>query len=161
MKVIKPLPKSLTRIYRVKSGDNLAVIAKKFYGEELGNVRANIDQIYKANKKVLKSPDDIYIGQKLIIPALTEHKFEKPQDVLKGQQFTAVDDIGKRHIQTAAKNNNKVKVNYYVVREDDSLWSIASKQLGNGIRYKEIVKLNKLEDVDMLTVGMRLRLPTK
>ncbi len=161
MKVIKPVPKQLTRIYKVKAGDNLAVIAKKFYGPELGNKHANIDKIYKANKKVLKSQDAIYVGQKLIIPALEQPEIDKPNDVLKSDKFIAVDDIGKRHIQAPPKAADKVKVKYYIVKEDDSLWAIASEQLGNGTRYKEIVKLNKIKDKDILSVGMRLKLPAK
>ncbi|MBN2314559.1 MAG: LysM peptidoglycan-binding domain-containing protein, partial [Sedimentisphaerales bacterium] len=49
------------------------------------------------------------------------------------------------------------------VKEGDSLWKIASEQLGNGSRYKEILKLNAdiLEDENSLSPGATLKLPTK
>ena len=52
----------------------------------------------------------------------------------------------------------------YVVKSDDSLWQIATKQLGDPIRYKEIVKLNPgvLKDENTtLRIGMQLNLPAQ
>ena len=48
----------------------------------------------------------------------------------------------------------------YEVVEGDSLWRIAEKQLGEGLRYKEILALNpRISEQDSLSVGMRLNLP--
>jgi nucleoid-associated protein YgaU len=50
--------------YEVKSGDTLSKIAKQFYGD------ANTySAIFEANKPMLSSPDKIYPGQMLRIPA--------------------------------------------------------------------------------------------
>lgn len=50
--------------YEVKSGDTLSKIAKQHYGD------ANkYNQIFEANRPMLKDPDEIYPGQKLRIPA--------------------------------------------------------------------------------------------
>jgi nucleoid-associated protein YgaU len=51
----------------------------------------------------------------------------------------------------------------YVVRQDDSLWRIATEQLGDGSRYKEIKKLNAniIKDEKNLPVGMLLRMPAR
>jgi len=50
--------------YDVKSGDTLSKIAKQFYGD------ANrYQEIFEANRPMLKNPDEIYPGQKLRIPA--------------------------------------------------------------------------------------------
>jgi len=56
--------------YAVQKGDTLADIAKRFYGHEEGNRRANVLAIFEANRNVLKSPDRIYVGQELVIPPL-------------------------------------------------------------------------------------------
>ena len=49
----------------VVSGDTLSAISKKYYGD------ANkYNAIFEANKPMLTSPDKIYPGQKLRIPAL-------------------------------------------------------------------------------------------
>ena len=53
-----------SKTYTVKSGDTLSKIAKEFYGN------ANkYQQIFEANKPMLKDPDKIYPGQVLRIPA--------------------------------------------------------------------------------------------
>ena len=52
--------------YEVKPGDTLSKISKQFYGD------ANkYNQIFEANKPMLKDADEIYPGQRLRIPAAT------------------------------------------------------------------------------------------
>ncbi|MCM1561333.1 MAG: N-acetylmuramoyl-L-alanine amidase [Butyrivibrio sp.] len=46
----------------------------------------------------------------------------------------------------------------YTVRKNDTLWSIAAGQLGNGRRYKEIKELNGLSS-DVIFAGQVLKLP--
>lgn len=48
----------------------------------------------------------------------------------------------------------------YTVVHGDSLWEIARKQLGDGRRYTEIVKLNALK-TNVLYTGQKLKLPEK
>lgn len=57
-------PSSEARYYTVKSGDNLSKISKEMYGD------ANkYNDIFEANQPMLSSPDKIYPGQMLRIPA--------------------------------------------------------------------------------------------
>lgn len=50
----------------------------------------------------------------------------------------------------------------YTIKEGDSLWKIAATELGNGIRYKEILKLNPtINENSKLDIGMKLILPAK
>jgi nucleoid-associated protein YgaU len=53
--------------------------------------------------------------------------------------------------------------NLYTVKAGDSPWKIAATQLGDGERYKEILKLNPdiSPDGKNLTVGMKLKLPPR
>ena len=51
------------RTYTVVAGDSLSKIAKKLYGDA-----QQWQQIYEANKDVIKNPDQIYPGQVLKIP---------------------------------------------------------------------------------------------
>ena len=53
------------RFYTVVSGDSLSKIAKEVYGDAM-----KYPVIFEANKPMLKSPDLIYPGQVLRIPAL-------------------------------------------------------------------------------------------
>ena len=58
-----PKPEEPTT-YVVVAGDNLSKIAKRIYGD------ANQwRRIYEANRDVIKNPDLIYPGQKLVLPS--------------------------------------------------------------------------------------------
>lgn len=46
----------------------------------------------------------------------------------------------------------------YKVKAGDTLWSIAQKELGNGMRYVEILELNKLKD-PVIYIGQKLEMP--
>lgn len=48
----------------------------------------------------------------------------------------------------------------YTVKRGDTLWGLARKQLGAGSRYKEIMKLNGLKSMKIVT-GKKLYLPEK
>ena len=58
-------PEEESNFYTVKSGDTLSKISKAVYGNPM---KYNV--IFEANKPMLKSPDRIYPGQVLRIPAL-------------------------------------------------------------------------------------------
>lgn len=152
------------QVYVVKDGDNLSTIALQFYGAEKGNKIAIITALFKANSKVLKSPDDIYVGQKLIIPPLTNLTGEKEKSSggLASAIFEKVTSIGRERL-TSNKPEAASRGKSYTVRDGDSLWKIAADQLGDGSRYPEIAKLNDdvLSDEDSLTVGMTLKMPVR
>ena len=55
---------SSPRTYTVQAGDTLSKIAKQFYGN------ANeYNRIFEANRGQLKNPDQIQVGQQLVIPS--------------------------------------------------------------------------------------------
>ena len=166
--------------YVVKAGDTMSGIAKKFYGAAEGNKLANIERIFKANEKVVKSVDMVYEGQKLVIPPLAEKAVvrKSPADVLKGPMFEKADSVappGKgtsgapEHVKLVvppkAPKREAVsdKARYYMVKDGDNLWRIAVQQLGDGNRYKEIVKLNGvvLKDENAVAAGTKLKLPSR
>ena len=149
--------------YVVCEGDNLADIAKKFYGPIEGNRRANVLRIFLANRKLLASPHKIRVGQKLVIPSLVSSPSDEIEigRIFPDWMFEKVESIGRRHLSAdnpAPKSNRQ-----YVVREGDSLWRVAAAQLGDPTRYKEISELNSgiLEDENTLLVGMLLKLPAQ
>ncbi len=50
----------------------------------------------------------------------------------------------------------------YTIADGDSLWKIAANELGNGIRYKEILALNSgMTENTKLNIGMKINLPAK
>jgi nucleoid-associated protein YgaU len=161
MKISPPKP----RIYVVKSGDNLASISKEVYGQEEGNRRVNIQRIFEANTEQLKSADEIYEGQKLVIPSLSDIGLEAKESsgVLPEVLVEVVKSIGMRHEKAEVSKTPKTQERWYEVKEDDSLWKIATQELGDGNRYKEIMRLNTdlLSDEDNLNIGLRLKLPLR
>lgn len=153
-KTIAPKGKAkLPKVYVVCAGDNLASIAAKFYGSRLGNKTATVKKIYATNKSNLHSPDELYIGQKLIIPALSDSAPTENS----GSSTLLASMFGK--VKSAASKKHRI----YTVKSGDNLWQIASDRLGSGSRYKEIIKLNSrtLADEYFLKVGMELKLPGK
>lgn len=159
----RPARTSSGKTYIVCEGDNLAVIAKKFYGTEEGNRHVNIARIFNVNRGLMKSSDEIYVGQKIVIPPLLASATDKSGhgSVFPATMFKKVESIGHRNLKT--DNHKKTQNSRYVVREGDSLWRIASEQLGQGSRYAEIAKLNagSLDDEDDLVVGMHLKIPVQ
>ena len=53
-----------TRTYTVRSGDSLSKIAEGYYGTS-----ADWRWIYEANRSKISNPNDIYVGERLAIPA--------------------------------------------------------------------------------------------
>jgi len=134
-----------SRKYEVRKGDDLSSIAIKYYGQEAGNKRANIERIFNANRETMHSINEIQIGQQLVIPQLEAEA--------SGSSKTPDAKI------SSQPGSHKEK--YYVVQEGDSLWSIAARKLGDGKRFNEIVKLNgkALGDKNNVYPGMKLRMP--
>jgi nucleoid-associated protein YgaU len=164
--------KQVTKEYVVQQGDTLGTIAKNMYGS-VGN---NVQRIAEHNR--LKSEDSISIGQKLRIPPLPAGASgsTRLEDALPAGQFERVSGVGKPALlgiksgttpspkpAVMISSSSQTDGRWYVVHENDTLWKIASSQLGNGARYEEIQKLNAavLKSKDSLTIGMKLKLPAK
>ena len=96
----EPVKQAWPKVHIVCKGDNLADIAKKFYGLKEGNRRTNIKRIFEANSKAIESPDRIYPGQKLIIPPLWASNPDKNSidGIFPDSMFEEVDSIGRRHL---------------------------------------------------------------
>jgi nucleoid-associated protein YgaU len=160
----KPATRALPKIYVVQDGDNLAKIAKKFYGEQTGNKALSVNRIFQANRKILTSPDEIQVGQKLVIPLIKDQAKDTSSGGLL-EKIKSTIGITSTPTQTPARPRPKPpaakRTKYYTVRDGDSLWKIADKQLGDEERYREIIELNNLDDEDYLKVGQRLLIPAR
>ena len=148
----------ISQTYIVQSGDNMAVIAKKFYGSQWGNKTATVQKMFTANKDIISSPDRIEVGMQIAIPSLSSIGITTPQ---KNPNFST--GFVKK-VRTAIENVITAKrPSVYFVQSGDNLWKIAQNHLGDGSRYEEIVELNDdiITDSEDITVGMQLKLPRR
>jgi len=140
--------KPLQRTYIVKKGENLTKIALRVYGKVEGKKFNHIKGIFEANKDKMPSIDVVYPGLKLVIPHLPDEP-GAPKKVVMSQKMLQDKAI-------VSQEAGKI----YSVQKHDSLWEIAEAKLGSGLRYKEIMTLNRLKSDDIYE-GQQLRLPSK
>ena len=162
----KPSParRVVPKVYVVCDGDTLGSIAKKFYGPEEGNKIATVLRIFEANRKSLESIHEVDVGQRIIVPPPRTPKPDesKTESIRANSLFEDVKSIGRKLFsgdKPKAKSGGQ-----YIVQDGDNLWRVAAAQLGDSMRYKEIVKLNPdaLKDENTtLQIGMHLNLPAQ
>ena len=62
--VRRDAPATAARTYTVRSGDSLSKISERYYGTS-----ADWRWIYEANRSKIRNPNEIYVGERLTIPA--------------------------------------------------------------------------------------------
>ena len=97
---LEPARPAWPKVHIVRKGDNLGDIAKIYYGDREGNRKANVLRIFRSNRYVLESPDKIFPGQKLIIPALWASGAgqETIEHIFPASMFERVESIGRTHL---------------------------------------------------------------
>lgn len=129
---------------------------------DANELNGNVNSIrIPQNNTILPTPsNNISLRQSLVVPKLSDSELEKINiwGIFPRSMFEEVKSIGRRHITT---DKQQAEGRQYVVKEGDSLWSIASEKLGNPSRYNEISKLNAgvLKNDHDLSIGMQLTLP--
>jgi len=120
--------------YEVREGDTLWGLCRRWFGE--GDVARQIQIVRELNPAL--DPDHIVVGQTLVMP----EKDAVPTDVV---------------TKPVTQRDGRL----YEVRKGDTLSGIASAQLGDGSRWKEIYDLNRdrLSSPSVLHVGATILLP--
>ncbi len=118
------------KTYRVVKGDTLWSIAEKSYGSGFNWV-----DIAKENN--LSNPNSIEIGQVLTIPDVP---------------------VKELTVKTTKSEEPISGATYEVVR-GDNLWKIALRAYGDGYRWVDIAKENKLTNPNLIHAGNILILP--
>jgi nucleoid-associated protein YgaU len=168
-------PKPLTLVPRpegrqvvAEENDTVSKFATKYMG---ANSKANREAIIKANPSVGPDGSKVFAGKTYMIPApaagtvqpaaggnQTVAQAQQPQ-----QQQQPVRLSPQATTPTPAPTATTPNTAMYTVKDNDTLWKIASEQLGSGARYPEIVELNKdvLKGKEAVRANMRLKLPAK
>lgn len=120
------------RVYRVKAGDSLWLIARRF------GVKA--EDIAKANGISLEKK--LQIGENLLIPSSSSKQ--------------AIQIIASQKAMTSKTSPKKGIL--YSVRKGDSLWTIAKKY---GVSAENIAKANNISLNKTLQIGEKLIIPSK
>jgi len=125
--------KELPQVHQVKTGERLWDIAIQYYGSGYNWV-----DIAKANN--LTNPNVITVDQKLVIPAVAEKTLISTNT-------------------TTIQGTTQITSDNYTVIRGDSLWKIAVRAYGDGYKWVEIAKTNKLVNPGIIHPGNVLVLP--
>ncbi len=162
---------SWPRAHRVQRGDTLSAIARDQYGDP-----RFVSHILKANPDV-GDPRRLRVGQMLSLPAPPQTAAAGPPPhgaptrlsatagpLLQNQRSTASDSIPTPMVASTddALRTGGPSARTYTVRPGDSLYSIARSELGDGGRWRELLRRNRAPigpDPDRLQPGVVLVLP--
>ncbi|MGA2230467.1 MAG: LysM peptidoglycan-binding domain-containing protein [Tepidisphaeraceae bacterium] len=131
------------RSYQAQEGDTVSRMAAKLMG---ANTHANRQAIIAANPSLQADPNKVIVGQSYLIPGGS------------GAAPTAANIPGTVPVQANANAGWT-----YVVKPGDTLWGIATGQLGNANAIESIKQLNRdiLHGGNNIQPGMKLRLPSQ
>lgn len=141
---VAPIASGRDQPYVVAPGDNLFEISRKVYGDG-SYYRA----LFAYNSDRYPHAEDIRSGTVLDIPP-AEYLKQRYPELIGGASEGA---LGRATVVSGSS---------YTVREGDTLFDIARKQLGQASRWTELYELNRAalgENLENLRPGVTLRLP--
>ena len=144
------------RQVKAEENDNVTKFAIKYMG---ANTKANREAIIRANPSMTPDGHVVIVGRTYVIPVPAG----APAGAVAQNVPPAPRPAPTPAPAPAPAPAPSATINYYTVKEGESLWKISSEQLGSGARYTEIRDLNPdvLKGSDNVHVGMRLKLPPK
>lgn len=161
-KPVDLVPRPEPRQVVAEESDTVSKFASKYMG---GNTKANREAIIKANPSVGPDGSKVFAGKTYVIPGPSAGPSQPGtggnQNVAQPQQPQPPVRLSPQATPPAPAPTPNTTM--YTVKENDTLWKIASEQLGSGARYTEIVELNKdvLKGGAQVRPNMRLKLPAK
>ena len=75
------------------------------------------------------------------------------------QVATVAATVAQTQAPTSSTPVDVKPVTIYVVQKGDTLMSICRKTYGDGLRYKEIMELNNIDDANKIYIGQEIKLP--
>lgn len=100
--------------------------------------------------------EDAGNGRDITVSIKLKQYQEKTKTVVR--VATAVGGGTVKYILEKVRDSSKVIEKTYKVKEGDTLYTIAKKQLGNGEKYRDLITLNKLGNSSNIEVGQVIRL---
>jgi len=131
-------PYEPVKVYWIKQGDSLSLIAKELYGDtiywpllQMENGIDNVNLIYPG--------DFLNLPSRELLQDFTNKV--KPGQILTGVSIEALTD------------------RVYKVEKGDTLWHICERRYGDPRKYIDIVKINKISNPNHIEVDWQLSLP--
>ncbi len=157
------------RTYVVKQGENLWTIAETVYKDGF-----KWTEIAKANN--LTDPNALVEGMRLNIPEINDTVAVAPTTAATPsvvstnapESTPTVAPTAKAEptvapsttpAATPAAGEVKITGKEYAVVEGDHLWGIAERAYGDGYKWVEIARANKIENPDLIYPGQKFSLP--
>lgn len=100
--------------------------------------------------------EDAGNGRDITVSIKLKQYQEKTKTVVR--VATAVGGGTVKYILEKVRDSSKVVEKTYKIKEGDTLYTIAKKQLGDGEKYRDLITINKLENSSDIEVGQVIRL---
>ncbi len=140
--------------------DFAANIGKKVFhrGEDKAKASEKLKQHIEKNNPGLSDLNVSVDGEVATITgnAVDQAAFEKAV-LIAGN----VEGVGKVEAVAVSKPGSGEESVFVLVKEGDTLWGLAERELGNGAQYTEIFAANRevIEDPDLIFPGQKIRIP--
>lgn len=143
-------------IYVVQPGDSLWKISQSF--------RVDMNQIIAANG--LTNPNQLVIGQALVIPTVAKYHIILPGETLWGIARTygvtieSIIQINQIDNPSLIYSGQRIKLptDFHIVQPGETLWLISNKY---GVPVQDIVRVNGISNPTQIFPGQRLIIPEK
>lgn len=145
-------------MYTVQRGDTLRAIASRFYGENMGDYYV---RIVEANRDRMRDGSTIYVGQVLVIPALSDRRVQADQ----GRHYREMTlEEARDHFRTDSTETQQPQgQRRYTVRPGDTLTSIARRMMHDDSpsAVRRLYEANRgwIADPDSIPTGVALVIP--
>jgi nucleoid-associated protein YgaU len=144
----KPIEEEFVQ-HTVQAKETLRTIARTWLKDE-----SRWQELLEANKSRITDPHHLAKGLTLVFPkSKLEKKAEDEGGTSAVQGGFKKDEMKATEVPAGSERK-------YVVKEGDTLYAIAKRELGSGGRWKDIQKLNGLSS-ETLKKGQTLSLPSK
>lgn len=141
---VTPKDSQTSSTYTVKPGDDLWTISENVYKDGY-----RWTEIAKLNK--LENPGIIHAGNKLMMP-----NEQKNDSSTKSTLSTAKPSST---VQKDSSINSSITANTYTVVRGDNLWNIAVRAYGDGYKWVDIARENKLANPHLIHAGNVFKIP--